>query len=110
MTTAIRQSAGSGDCAHSACLTLRFELLDFVGRYSASCGSARDLRSFFGEINQMLDLAGIPFLGPNAFSFFESRTGFFQSNRGAAGNRRVSPHFFLGISCAIQRRIMHCAA
>ena len=91
-------------------LTLRSELLDFVGRYPASCGSERDFRSFLGEVNQMLDFVGILFLGPNAFSFFESQTGFFQSDRGAPGNCRVSPHFFIGISCPIQCRVMHCGA
>ena len=94
----------------SRALTLRSELLYFVGRYPASCRSERDLGSFLGEVNQMLDFAGILFLGPDAFSFFESQTGFFQSDRGPPGNCRVAPQFFIGISCAIQCRIMHCAA
>ena len=29
---------------------------------------------------------------------------------GAPGNRRVSPHSFIGISCPIQRRVLHRAA
>ena len=70
---------GSGDVTMgeaiaraSHALTLRSELLDFVGCYPASCGSERDLGSFLGEINQMLNFVSILFLGPNAFSFFES--------------------------------------
>ena len=94
----------------SRALTLRSELLYFVGRYPASCRSERDLGSFLGEVNQMLDFVSILFLGPNAFSFFESLTGFFQSNRVAPGNRRVSPHSFIEISCQIQRRVMPHAA
>ena len=75
----------------AAFLTLRSELLDFVRRYPASCRSKRDLRSFFGEVNQMLDFAGILLSGPYTLGFFESQTGFFQSNRGAPDDSSAPP-------------------
>jgi hypothetical protein len=96
-------------CARVAVLTLRFELLDFVGRYPAPCGSERYLRSFLGEVNQMLDLAGILLSGPDTLGFFESQTGFFQGDRGAPDDFRVLPNSVVGASCALQSRVIHGA-
>ena len=93
-----------------ACLTLRSELLDFVCRYPASRHSERNLGSFLSEVSQMLYLGSILLRGPYTLGFFESQSGFFQSNRGAPDDCGISPSSIVGASRALQGRVMHRAS
>ena len=74
------------------------QLLDFVCRQSPFRCGARNLGSYFGEGNQMLDFDDIFFRSPQTLSSFQSQSCFVQSHRGAPGHTGVLAGSFIRVA------------